>query len=517
MKSVFFNTDVLTAEKNIIDGLCIPSLILMENAGKNSAEIIIKEFEKSDAESVTVLCGKGSNAGDGFVIARHLLLAGISVSVILLYPAKVFKGDAEINFSILEKLRKDYPLRIVYAGSFGSFKKHTNSRFTFYVDAVFGIGFKGTAETKIRTVFHYINNQKNKFVVSVDTPSGLSDINPNSDVVNADLTISMGVRKFACLVGQGKTNSGKIETVDIGIPVEEFSKQNKKKIYIPEAKDLKCFIPVRKKNSNKYTNGKLFILAGSEGFTGAAYLCSLSALRTGCGAVILGIPSALNTVMERKTTEVITLPLQGKKYFNGDAYKGIQDKLKWADAVLIGPGIGRNPETLALVRNVYTNTGKNIVLDADGIFAFRGNPELLKRRRGKTVLTPHYGEFAGLLGISVEDLKKDLYNISLNFAREFKVILVLKNSPTVITDGQYFIVNPTGSENLATVGTGDVLAGITAGLLASNHTAWGSALLAVYLHGLCGDMLYSEQGSSSTIASDLIEKIQFAKKNILDS
>jgi len=517
MKSVFFNNEILDAEKKIIRKLSVPSLLLMENAGANSADIIKEKFCKSKAESVIILCGKGSNAGDGFVIARHLLLAGISVIVILLYPSEGIKGDAKINFNILQKLAGVYPLQIVYAGSLNTFKKHTNHRYLFFVDAVFGIGFKGGLEKRLKNIFDYINRQKNKYVIAVDTPSGLSDCNQKTAVLIADLTVSMGVLKFSGLFNHGRIASGSIETVDIGIPSGEFGKLNKRKIYIPERKDLKRYVPVRNKNSNKYSNGKLFVLAGSEGFTGAAYLCSLSALRTGCGAVILGIPSALNTVMERKTTEVITLPLEGKKYFNREAYSAVMDKLNWADAALIGPGIGRNPETLALVRSIFRSTAGNIILDADGIFAFRKNLKLLKRPKGKTILTPHYGEFAGLLGISLEDLKKDFYNISVKFAKDYEVILVLKNSPTVITDGNYFYINPTGSENLATVGTGDVLAGITGGLYASNKDAFGSAALASYMHGLCGDMLYTEQGSSSTIASDLIGKIHFAKKSILEN
>ncbi|MCX6164186.1 MAG: NAD(P)H-hydrate dehydratase, partial [Ignavibacteriae bacterium] len=332
----------------------------------------------------------------------------------------------------------------------------------------------------------------------------------------ADYTLTMGIKKFNSVFNVGREVSGKIVVMNIGIKSEEFDKYNSKNIYEIFDEDVKNVIPKRGINSNKYTNGKLFIVSGSAGFSGASYLCSLSALKTGCGAVILGIPESLNPIMEAKTTEVITLPLQEteEQSLSGFAYQKISEKIKWSNAVLIGPGIGRNEETLALVRRIITESDCPMVLDADGIFAFKGHLDLLRKQNGKIIITPHYGEFSNLTGYTTEDIKKNIYEISVEFAKKYNVILVLKNSPTIITDGKSFYINSTGRENLATVGSGDVLSGIIAGILTQNKNPLKSSLAGVFIHGRCGDILFGKTGANSTIASELIYEIQNVKMEI---
>jgi NAD(P)H-hydrate epimerase len=258
-------------------------------------------------------------------------------------------------------------------------------------------------------------------------------------------------------------------------------------------------------------------VGGSPGFTGATYLSSLSALRIGSGAVVLGIPASLNHILETKTTEVITLPLEDTKEqtLSENAYSKISERIKWADAILLGPGLGRNEESLSLIRNIIKQNDERFVIDADGLFAFKDKPELLKKKKNKIIITPHYGEFSNLSGFNVDEIKKDIVNISKTFAKKYNVILVLKNSPTIITDGDYFYINPSGKENLATIGTGDVLAGIISGLYSQIKEPLQSALLGVYIHGKCGDEIYRKTGNSSTIAGDLIEKIPEIKMQLL--
>ena len=200
---------------------------------------------------------------------------------------------------------------------------------------------------------------------------------------------------------KGSNVSGELKVVDIGLPCEKFDEFNSKNIHLLE-KDDTCFEEaVRNRNSHKYNNGKLFILAGSEGFSGAAYLSAQSALRTGNGAVILGIPEFLNNTMELKTTEVITLPLKSEKYFTNESVDIITKKIEWSDAVLIGPGIGRESDTMSFMRSIVKKFNKNFVIDADGIFAFKNNLDLLNKEMSSIVLTPHFGEFANLLVITL--------------------------------------------------------------------------------------------------------------------
>jgi ADP-dependent NAD(P)H-hydrate dehydratase / NAD(P)H-hydrate epimerase len=514
MKSVFFNSEVLDAEKKIISDLKIPSLVLMENAGLNSANFICDLFKKENSDKIIILAGKGNNAGDGFVIARHLASKNIESTVVLLYPDDELKGDALINYEVIKNIKDK--IDIIKYENFNSILDKYFLLKIIIVDSVFGIGFKGELEEKIKSVFAKINLFSNKIIVAVDTVSGLRNHYEKNECIITDYTLSMGVKKFNSIFNTGREVSGKNFLMNIGISGGEFDKYNLKNIYEIEKKDFVDVLPKRGINSNKYTNGKLFILSGSVGFTGAAYLSSLSALKAGCGAVILGLPESLNAVMEAKTTEVITLPLQetDEQTLSGFAFSKISEKIKWSDAVLIGPGIGRNPETLALVRRIVTECECNLVLDADGIFAFKDNLDLFKKSKCKIILTPHYGEFSSLTGVSLEDIRQKMYEISVGFAKKYNVILVLKNSPTVTTDGNGFYINSTGKENLATVGSGDVLSGMIAGILAQNKNPLKSSLAGVYIHGRCGDILFEKTGSSSTVASELITELPNVKKEI---
>jgi ADP-dependent NAD(P)H-hydrate dehydratase / NAD(P)H-hydrate epimerase len=514
MKSVFFNSEVLDAEKEIISNLKIPSLVLMENAGLNSANFICELYKEEHFDKIIILAGKGNNAGDGFVIARHLANKDIDSTVVLLYPDDELKGDALLNYKVINNTKDK--INIINSDNIEAlFDKYFSSKILF-VDSVFGIGFKGELEEKIKSIFTKINGISNKKVVAVDTVSGLKNHYEKGTYLITDYTLSMGIKKFSSVFDKGREVSGKNLIMNIGIPGEEFDKYNSKNIYEIDKNDLINVLPKRKINSNKYTNGKLFVLSGSVGFTGAAYLSSLSALKIGCGAVILGLPESLNSVMESKTTEVMTLPLQetDEQTLSGFAFSKIFEKIKWSDAVLIGPGIGRNPETLALVRRIVTECDSPMVIDADGIFAFKDNLDLLKKSKGKIILTPHYGEFSNLTGIKLEDIKQNLYEISVEFAKNYDVVLVLKNSPTITTDGNGFYINSTGRENLATVGSGDVLSGVIAGTLALNKNPLKSSIAGVYIHGRCGDILYEKTGSNSTVSSELIPELQNVKKEL---
>lgn len=522
MKNVFFNIDVLDIEKKLMEKYKIPSIVLMENAGMKCAEIIWNYFIKENCTRIVILAGKGNNAGDGFVIARHLYSKNLTAEIYApmhifqCYPVDDLKGDALINFNIVKELfRSDYFEIFEDVTKIIDITEIDNEKILF-VDAVFGIGFKGTLEDKVKNVFSDISQfVDDKFIIAIDTPSGLDDYTDSSDCLKADVTISMGVRKFNTLFYAGREVSGNIEIVDIGISNTKFDDFNEKEIYIIEQDDTFFDEIPRGINSHKYNNGKLFVLAGSEGFTGAAYLSAQSALRAGCGSVILGIPEGLNAIMEAKTTEVITLPLMSEKYLTNESYDKINDKLEWADAVLIGPGIGRESNTLSFVRNLVKKYDKNFVIDADGIFAFKGNLDYLKKEKCSTIITPHFGEFANLLDIPLDELKKDFYNIAKEFALKYNVVLILKNAPTIITDGKGFFINSCGRENLATIGSGDVLSGIVASLYAQSGDIVNCSISGVYLHSYCGDKLYDIHGDSGTIAGDLIEQIPLAKHEII--
>ncbi len=518
MKSIFLNDEILDVEKDIIRTLGIPSLCLMENAGINSANIIANYAKEINYEKVVFLCGKGNNAGDGFVAARHLIGRIKEIFVALLYEPEELKGDALINYSILKNLTGNEGLDVKTVYNFNTLKTAIASRKILFVDAIFGVGFKGKLEHRIRTITKYVNSIKNKKVIALDSVSGLTPESNPEDLIKADITISMGVKKYNSLFWSGKELSGKNFTVNIGIPDNEFDKRNNMKIYEYTREDAKKVNLKRNPLSNKYTNGKVFVLAGSVGLSGAAYLSSLSALKNGSGAVILGIPKSLNTILERKTTEVMTLPLPEthSKGISLDGWKDIKKKIEWSDVSLIGPGLGRDDETMELVRKIISEIKGKYVIDADGLFAFRKNTDILKNSGSEIIITPHYGEFSTISGLKPEIFSRELYQISTEFAREHNVVLVLKNSPTITTDGDCFIINSTGKENLATVGSGDVLSGIIASTFSITGKPLESAAYGSYFHGLCGDELYKKSGNSSTIASDLLNAIPVTKNLLFE-
>ena len=510
MKNVFFNHEVLDAEKKIILSLKVSSGDLMEHAGSNSASYIIDHVLIHYFHPVYILTGKGNNAGDGFVIARYLASAGFEVTVLSLYKEDELKGDALINFEKLKKLKAE-KLKIVYCNDADDLKREINVDEKIIIDAVFGVGFKGEPDERMKSIIEFVNDMKNKIVVSVDVPSGLYDHDQKTICINADLTLTMGTKKFAELFYAGKESSGKVEVLNIGVDENEFKKYNERKIFEIESDDVKKIIPQRKTDSNKYSNGKVFVLAGSRGLTGAAYLCSMAALRTGSGAVVAGIPESLSPIMAVKLTEVMTLALSetSEATLSLKDFDKISEKIKWSDVTLIGPGISKNKETLELVRRIIKECDSHFVIDADAISAFKEDPELLRNR--KIILTPHIGEFGNLIGKTTNEIKSNFYQYAKDFSDKYEVTLVLKNAPTIIVSEQSFYINSTGRENLATAGTGDVLSGIIASLYSQTKDRTGSAYAGVYLHGMCGDQLYKTKGNS-TIAGDLIDVLPEVKK-----
>lgn len=276
-------------------------------------------------------------------------------------------------------------------------------------------------------------------------------------------------------------------------------------------------IPKRFADSNKSDYGKIFILAGSVGMTGAAYLCSQAAMRTGSGLVICGIPESLNQIMEIKLTEAMTLPLPETKFhsLSQNAKDKILDFSKKCDLIAIGPGLGQNKETQQLVKDLVLKIKKPIVLDADGINALNGNIEILKKRKQRTVITPHPGELSRLIKKDIEYIQSNRENIARNFAKTTGVIVCLKGYKTVVASpsGEIYI-NKTGNSGMASGGAGDVLTGIIASFIGQGMDDFSATAVSVYLHGLAGDIAVDKKGKFSLIASDIIEYLPDAFKKV---
>lgn len=274
----------------------------------------------------------------------------------------------------------------------------------------------------------------------------------------------------------------------------------------------------RKRDSHKGDYGRIFILAGSAGLTGAAALCANACMRSGAGLATLGIPASLNLAMEAKLTEVMTLPLPETKdaTVSIEAKKEILEKANCADAVILGPGLSQNPETKKLIRELIADITRPMVLDADALNAIADAVSVLKKIKQKYIVTPHPGEMSRLVNKGMDYIKKNRLNVAKNFSNQYNAVVVLKGAGTVVADKNRTYVNKTGNPGMATAGSGDVLTGVVGGFLAQGLEPFDAARLAVYVHGLAGDLAAKDKGEIGLIASDILENVPYAVKSLAE-
>jgi NAD(P)H-hydrate epimerase len=336
------------------------------------------------------------------------------------------------------------------------------------------------------------------------------------------MTISMGTYKTELLFGEGKENSGDVHVVPIGIDdslINKYDNYNKK---IIEPVDIKKIFPKRKKTSYKYSNGKVLIIGGSKGLSGAVAMSSLSALKSGAGGVVAAIPASVSKIFGGKLFEIMTLELDetAEGSIAPRQFEKLKKRINWADAVLIGPGISINEQTKEFVFELITNCRKNLVIDADALTFLAYKIESLFNRKynNEIIITPHLGEFSRLSGLSIEDIKVNRFEILRDLAGKYSVNIVLKSETTVscLKNGEMFI-NSSGNQSLATIGSGDVLSGIIVSLLAQTKDVYTALMCGNYLHGLCAD-LYSEKYGNRQTASpqDMIKLIPNAVTYLLN-
>lgn len=527
MRPVFTFNEIRAVENEIINREGIPSIILMENAARNSFDVIASELGNIEDFSIYIICGKGNNAGDGFTLARHMMIEGIEFKIVMLAPEEHLKGDAAVNYDILKKLTSDYS-GIIYFGSPAEvIKGIKKSEKVLIIDAVLGTGISGKLDEKFSNAVDEINHIRNKYnnvtVVSLDTPSGLKSTDDNDSVINADFTVSMGTVKSELLFGKGKLNSGyKIEIVPIGITDEMISAYNKYNKYFVDFEDVFELMPKRKKVSHKYVNGKVLVIGGSKGLSGAAAMSSLSAVKAGAGGVAAAIPEAISKIFTGKLFEIMTVILGDTESgtISGDSFERLAKRLEWCDAVLLGPGISTNEETKKFVKQVVTECRKNMVIDADALNIIAEDVSVLKNRKNKNeiILTPHLGEFSRLSGKSVEEITSDRFKCVRDFAYEFNVNVVLKSETTLscVRNGDIYI-NPTGNETLAMAGTGDLLSGIMVSLLAQSGDVLTAMICGNYIHGYCADIYRTKTGNTQSASpQDIIKLIPRAITDILE-
>ena len=476
------------ADKEASENFGIPSIVLMENAAISCVSEVI------GFDSFTVLCGKGNNAGDGFAIARHLINKGKKVKIYTLFGDS-FSGDAKTNFDILKNMSVEIsPLD-------KEMLKRDIKLSDCVIDAVFGTGLHGEIDDETAEVFDIVNEFSN-YVLSVDIPSGIEADTGKvlKNAVRADKTVTFGAYKKGLLLYDGANFAGEIKVFDISIPKPVLESV---KIEVTDSEKAKSLMPKRYKNSHKGDYGKILIIGGSVGMAGAVCLAAKAAFKGGAGLVTACVLPEINDIIQKTVTEAMTVSMD----FETEQER-IIEKINDFDAVLFGNGIGRKPYVADFLEKVLQAVKVPLVIDADGIYALSQRPELLKLCGENTVLTPHTMEMARLLGVSAKDVEDSRFDVAYDFAVKNRLTLVLKGNHTIITapDGAQQ-VNTTGNSGMATAGSGDVLAGLLAGLLPTAKNAFDAATLAVYLHGKAGDFAARSIGETSLAAGDIADAI----------
>ena len=495
----------------------VPSLLLMEQAGRGVADSAARHFGPLEGKDVLVFCGKGNNGGDGFVVARLLLNQGATLQVVLLASPSDLEGDAKTNFKILSNLARAHRKSLTiqrYSNRLLSRRQKPH----LIVDAIFGTGFSGDIQPPLRQVVTWINAQRVP-VIAVDIPSGVNGTTgaAKTIAVRATRTVTFGLMKTGLLCNQGQDHCGVIEVADIGIP-PVVRQARQLKTFLMESGDVRGVLPQRPSTAHKYSVGKVLVLAGSKGFTGAAYLCAMAALRTGAGAVMLATPESVYPVLARRLSEAIVTPLPAtaEGTLAMSSLPALTEKLKWADVLVIGPGLSTNAETQDVVRAILTSFEGNFVVDAD---ALRVVGEIglkrMARLKGKFILTPHAGECSRIMGEPSALIDEERIEMARKGAKLGRLALVLKGGPTAVglTDGRV-LLNSTGNPGMATVGSGDVLAGMIGSLWAQGMSRDDAAWAGVLLHGLAGDFAKENLGERSIVAHDLIDQIPAAVRRV---
>ena len=492
------NIDKITIEERGISGLT-----LMERAGVAVANQVVKRYAPS---CVAVFIGKGNNGGDGSVVARILSEKGVDAVVFVVADPSSIQGDAKTKYERIP----EYILKInLYnePSTVDSLPEKLASC-SCVVDGLLGTGIEGEVQSLYKTVIDAIN-MSHKPVIAIDIPSGLQSDTGNWEgaCIKADLTITMGAPKIGLYINDAYKVTGEIFIADIGFPKDLFDNPELK-TNLTTHSFVSSLFPKRDRASHKGNYGHLFVISGSRGFTGASTLVAEAALRTGAGLVTLGIPKSLNSILEVKLTEAMTLPLYEttEQTLSSSSFKEIRDFAEKSKAIAIGPGLSTHSDTAKLVRKVLLEIDKPMVVDADGINSLDLKTlSQLSSKKSFTILTPHPKELSRLIKKDIKDIQADRIKTATEIAVNYKLYLVLKGFRTVVSapDGTVFI-NDTGNPGMAKGGSGDVLTGIIGSLLAQGFTPFHSAICGVYIHGLAGDYASKELTEAAMIPTDII-------------
>ncbi len=507
MRPVFTASEMRALDARAIAELGIPGPRLMDNAGTGAARAIARELAPVRGRRVVVVCGKGNNGGDGFVVARRLRAQGARVGVHLVARRDEVGGDAA---GALARWRGRVA-EITSPDGIDALRRELASA-DLIVDALLGTGLSGPARGLVAAAIDAVN-QSARPVVSLDLPSGLGSDGGTllGPVVRAGLTLTFAGYKRSLLLEPAASLAGRVAVVEIGVPSAEVARGIETGLI--EEEDVRRLFPPRARDSHKGTFGHLLVVAGSVGKTGAAGLAGRAALRAGAGLCTIATAASQQPIVAGFAMEPMTEPLP-ETPARSISLASRQPIMDWAsrmDAVAIGPGLSLDPETQELIRGLVADVPRPMVVDADALSALAGHLDVLQRAAGPRALTPHPGEMARMLGVGIAQVQADRLEVTREFCRRHRVALALKGAGTVVggPDGRV-LINPTGNPGMAKGGSGDVLTGMVGAFLARGLAAVDALLAGVYLHGLAGDLARDERGEEGLLAGDIVEAIPAA-------
>jgi NAD(P)H-hydrate epimerase len=507
-------------DRTAIEELGIPSMVLMENAAIGVVDAIGEIY--GEAESAAIFCGPGNNGGDGLAIARHLAVRGYEVRVFLMTAHRGLRGDAEVQLGICRR----QGLNIQDIASEGDLVEALEiaREVDVIVDALFGTGLVRPLDGLYAELVEELNDLPVPRV-AVDLPSGLNGSRsvPLGPHVQADLTVTFAAPKMAHVFPPASEAVGELIVADLGIPPELVDEVEEPggALYLLREEELVDLLPSREPGTHKGDYGHALIVAGSPGKGGAAILAARAAVRAGAGLVTAAVPEPILSMVDLGSIESMTLPLPASG-ISGQLTAAAADRVLAAaegkTVLALGPGLGQEEETAEAIRRIVLETSLPLVLDADGVNAFAGRAAELAGRDAETVLTPHPGELGRLLGIPTAEVQADRIGSARRAAAETGAVVVLKGYRTLVATPEGEVnVNPTGNPGMASGGTGDVLTGLIAGLIAQGLEVLDAALLGVYLHGLAGDLAAEEAGEAGMTAGDLIGFLPAAFRELAEN
>lgn len=492
----------------------IPTLLLMEHAGRAVAQVTWRLLRHRGGHRVAVVCGKGNNGGDGLCAARHLANAGFVVRAYLLARDHDVEGDAAVNLRALRACgvevdnvvgAVDTALRAVGVGA------------DVVVDAIFGTGFRGTPMGLAARAIEAINEARLP-VVAVDVPSGLDADTGRVEgpCVRAQVTVTMGLPKLGLLVYPGAAYCGEVVVADLGLPRRVVLEAPSLLAEVATAAQVARLLPPRAPETHKGTYGRVLIVAGSARFPGAPKLAALGALRCGAGLVRLLVPASVFPAAAASALEFMpaSLPDEGGA-LDASAVGPVLEFAQDADVVAIGPGLTTADGVAHVVRSLVQSSDRPLVLDADALNVLRGQHALLRAARAPVVITPHPGELARLLGLSTAEVQRGRVEVARSTAQLTGAVTLLKGARTLVASPEgRLVVNPTGNPGMASGGMGDVLTGAVAAFVAQGLVPFDAAWVAAYLHGLTADLLAEELGDRGLLAHDVADRIPHAMQKV---